>query len=97
MRSRRASGKTLRSNGLRAHVAQVHPEAYARSCSVRAHQQTRQRMAFARKRRRAPEGRQGGAYLEVRKRTPLRGASEALPAQGRAPSGNWRRGDQENV
>ena len=30
-------GKILHGNGLRAHVAQVHPEAYARSRSVKAH------------------------------------------------------------
>ena len=33
----RHCGKILHGNGLRAHVAQVHPEAYARSRSVKAH------------------------------------------------------------
>ena len=35
--------KELHGNGLRAHVAQVHPEAYARSRSVRAHRMKEKR------------------------------------------------------
>ena len=40
-------GKTLHGNGLRAHVAQVHPEAYARSRSVRAHRMKETRSGSA--------------------------------------------------
>ena len=38
----RHCGKILHGNGLRAHVAQVHPEQYARSRSVRAHRMKEQ-------------------------------------------------------
>ena len=40
-------GKTLHGNGLRAHVAQVHPEAYARSRSVKAHRMKEKRSGSA--------------------------------------------------
>ena len=39
--------KQLHGNGLRAHVAQVHPEAYARSRSVRAHRMKEKRSGSA--------------------------------------------------
>lgn len=43
----RHCGKMLHGNGLRAHVAQVHPEAYARSRSVRAHRMKEKRSGSA--------------------------------------------------
>ena len=43
----RHCGKILHGNGLRAHVAQVHPEAYARSRSVKAHRMKEKRSGNA--------------------------------------------------
>ena len=43
--------KELHGNGLRAHVAQVHPEAYARSRSVKAHRMKEKRSGSARVRK----------------------------------------------
>ena len=73
--------KELHGNGLRAHVAQVHPEQYARSRSVRAHRMKEKRSGSA------------GAWKEERDRArkshkgspaPSKEVKGALPLETRA-------------
>ena len=69
----RHCGRILHGNGLRAHVAQVHPEQYARSRSVRAHRMKEKRSgsAGARKEERRKHSRPpSGHVLHSPKRSP---------------------------
>ena len=66
--------KQLHGNGLRAHVAQVHPEAYARSRSVRAHRMKEKRSGSA------------GARKEERKEHSRPRSNHALHSPERSPA-----------
>ena len=107
----RHCGKILHGNGLRAHVAQVHPEQYARSRSVRAHRMKEKHSRppsghVLHSPKRSPTPRKEDTEThphnqrETRKETTERIWEEVrkrtpLQTQKRKPSGNWRRGDQE--
>ena len=70
----RHCGKVLHGNGLRAHVAQVHPEAYARSRSVKAHRMKEKRSGSA------------GASKEQHKRRTKSLSNHALPSREGSPA-----------
>ena len=70
----RHCGKILHGNGLRAHVAQVHPEQYARSRSVRAHRMKEKRSGSA------------GVRKEERRKHSRPPSSHALHSPERSPA-----------
>ena len=80
----RHCGKTLHGNGLRAHVAQVHPEAYARSRSVRAHRMKEKRSVSA-----SASARKEGQRKQTRQRMASSHAPHSRESSAAPRKGDW--------
>ena len=74
----RHCGKILHGNGLRAHVAQVHPEQYARSRSVKAHR-------MEEKRRGSEDARKEGRHKHSRQRSTASHAQHSRESSSAPP------------